>query len=62
MNKNKPLQRYLSEHERDKYYMSWVAKNGFPKKGQGCICCAELYCIKDCKGINDHRIRLIGND
>ncbi len=56
------MRRYLSEHERDKYYMSWVQRNGFPKKNQGCINCAELICYTNCKGIEDHRVKRISDD
>lgn len=59
--KEPPMVRYLSEHERDKYYMSWVSRNGFPKKRQGCINCAELTCYRDCKGINDARVNRIND-
>ncbi len=56
---NADMRRFLSEHERDKYYMSWVSKNGFPKKNQGCINCAELICYDNCKGIEDRRVKRI---
>jgi hypothetical protein len=56
---NKILRRYLSEQERDRYYMSWVEKNGLPRRRQGCINCAELICYEDCRGIDDERVNRI---
>jgi len=58
----RPLRRFVTEAERDRKYMQWVQKNGFPPKDYGCICCAELYCPMDCKGITDDRIKRIEND
>jgi hypothetical protein len=54
--KEPPMVRYLTENERDDYYMSWVIKNGKPKQNQGCINCAELTCYRDCLGITDKRV------
>lgn len=51
------LTRYDTIEERNVHYQSWVKKNGFPKLDQGCICCAELTCLKDCIGITDERIK-----
>jgi hypothetical protein len=54
------LRRFISEKERDKYYTSWVKRNGMPNIKHGCINCAELSCFIDCKGILDNRVRKMG--
>lgn len=58
----KKLRRYLNVQERNRYYMGWVARFGPPARRQGCICCAELDCPEDCRGIDDPRVRHIDDE
>jgi hypothetical protein len=48
---NSVIGRYDSTEERDKVFLSWVSKNGIPKKDFSCICCGHIFCPKGCTGI-----------
>jgi hypothetical protein len=56
---NERFRRFDNEKERDLIFMRWITKNGVPKFDQGCICCAEIVCIKNCHGITDKRVKLM---
>jgi hypothetical protein len=54
---NPVMTRYLTHDERNRYFVHWIKVNGFPSYKDGCVCCAESVCLKDCQGIYDERVR-----
>lgn len=58
MNLEQPtMARYLTQDERNRYFVHWIETNGFPKYSDGCVCCAEMICPRDCTGIYDERVK-----